>query len=271
MLVGIVQSYAAMRRSMVVLAAALLPLVVWAKDEPKQILNWPDDAHPILRFTIGKIQKVGAFSGQNTFIIDTAVQNLSSRPISHATFNFYMYDKSKARIGDGYLDIRNVAAGETIKIKVNASTAGTPVSLSVAPNSLPAELASYAPPKTVSLTVYSVPSGARLKVDGKDSGVTPTAITVAVGSHMLQFSKEGYNTGTFPLVITPDQLSGGTVSYELGSSAHDTLELRDGTVLTVDLESVSATSVTVRIAGNVQTIDRNQVKRILLTQREPAH
>lgn len=108
-----------------------------------------------------------------------------------------------------------------------------------------------------------------MKVDGKEAGVTPIAITASVGTHMLEFSKDGYNTGTFPLVITPDQLSGGTVSYELGSSAHDTLELRDGTVLTVDLESVSATNVTVRIAGNLQTFDRNQVKRILLTQREP--
>jgi PEGA domain len=259
-----------MRRKIVVVFAALLSVVASAKDQPHQILNWPDDAHPILRFTIGKIQKVGEFSGQNSFVIDTAVQNLSSKPISQATFNFYMYDKNKARIGDGYLEIRNVAAGETLKIKVNASTAGTPVSLSIAPNSLPAELAQHAPPKSVSLTVYSVPSGARLRIDGKESGVTPTAITVLVGSHMLEFSKDGYNTGTFPLVVTPDQLSGGTISYELGSSAHDTLELRDGTVLTVDLESVNATSVTVKMAGNLQTFDRNQVKRILLTQREPA-
>lgn len=259
-----------MRSKILLPFVALLAVLAAAKDKPEQVLNWPDDSRPILRFTVGKIQKVGEFSGQQSFVIDTAVQNLTQKPIPQATFNFYMYDKNKARIGDGTLEFRNLAAGETVKIKVNATSVGTPASLSFVPHTLPPEFAAYAPTKSVGLTVYSVPSGAKLKLDGKESGVTPTAITATVGSHLLEFSKDGYNTGTFPLVITPDQLSGGTVSYELGSSAHDTLELRDGTVLTVDLESVTASNVTVRMAGNVQTFDRNQVKRILLTQREPA-
>lgn len=259
-----------MRSKIILLIAALLTVSATAKEKPGQILNWPDDARPILRFTVGKIQKVGDFSGHQSFVIDTSVQNLSQRAIPQATFNFYMYDKKNTRIGDGTLEFRNLAPNETIKIKVTATSVGTPASLSFMPSILPPEFAAYAPAKTVSVTVYSMPTGAKLKVDGKEAGITPSTITVSVGSHVLEFSKDGYNTGTFPLVVTPDQLSGGTVSYELGSSAHDTLELRDGTVLTVDLESVSATSVTVRIAGNLQTFDRNQVKRILLTQRSPA-
>lgn len=138
------------------------------------------------------------------------------------------------------------------------------------PQTLPPELQDKAPPKVVSLTVYSVPSGAKLSVDGNEAGITPLALKLPVGSHTLEFSKEGFNTGKYPLVITPDQVSGGQVSYELGASAHDTIELRDGTVLNADVESVSATEVVVTIGGKRQSFDRNQIKRILFVQREPA-
>jgi hypothetical protein len=69
--------------------------------------------------------------------------------------------------------------------------------------------------------------------------------------------------------IAPDDASGGSVSYELGASAHDTIELRDGTVLSGDLESVSATEIVVRAGGKDLTYDRNQVNKIMLVQREP--
>jgi hypothetical protein len=48
---------------------------------------------------------------------------------------------------------------------------------------------------------------------------------------MLEFEKEGFNSGRFPLEITSRDTSRGSVSYELGSAAHDTIELRDGSVL----------------------------------------
>lgn len=89
-----------------------------------------------------------------------------------------------------------------------------------------------------------------------------------MGKHLLEFSKEGFNVGKFPLEIGPDDTSGGSVSYELGTSAHDTVELRDGSVLNGDVESLSASEVLVRIGGSVQHFDRNQVKRILLVERE---
>jgi hypothetical protein len=53
----------------------------------------------------------------------------------------------------------------------------------------------------------------------------------------------------FPIEIRPDDVSGGSVSYELGTSTHDTFELRDGTVLTRDLVSVTGMQITVRMAG----------------------
>jgi hypothetical protein len=116
--------------------------------------------------------------------------------------------------------------------------------------------------------VNSVPQGATVRVDGTEAGVTPKIIQVPPGKHVLEFSKEGFNTGHFPLEITPDDASGGSVSYELGSTAHDTIELRDGSVLNADVESVSATEVLIRIGGNVQRFNRNQVKRIGLVPRE---
>src|SRR5262249_22760169 len=122
----------------------------------------------------------------------------------------------------------------------------------------------------VTITVFSVPAGAALKVDGKDAGTTPVGISVPVGSHILQFQKPGFNTGNFPLVITRDQLSGASVTYELGTSAHDTIELRDGTTIAGDVDSVSGMDVTVRVGGTPQHYDRNQIKRILFTEREPA-
>jgi len=256
---------------LVVLNVFVLASLSGAKEQPAQVIDWPSGENSILRFSIGKIQKIGAFAGENSYLIDTAVENRSKKEIPRASFTFYMYDKNKARIGDGSLDFSNLAAGETLKIKVTASTAGTPVSLSVVPSSLPPELQSYLPLKMVSLTVYSVPSGAKLKADGKEYGMTPIAVNLSVGSHTLEFEKEGYNNGTFPLVINPEQLSGGSVSYELGTSAHDTVELRDGTVLTADVESLDASSITVHIAGNIQKLDRNQVKRILLVPREIPH
>ena len=67
----------------------------------------------------------------------------------------------------------------------------------------------------------------------------------------------------------PRDASGGSVSYELGTSSHDTIELRDGSVLSGDLLSVDAKQVEIRIGGNIQTFDRNQINRILLTQRDP--
>ena len=49
--------------------------------------------------------------------------------------------------------------------------------------------------------------------------------------------------------------------------SHDTIELRDGTIIEGDVESVDAQNVVVEVGGKAQNLDRNQVKRILLVQR----
>jgi len=198
--------------------------------------------------------------------IDSTAENLWGKRISNANFSLYLFDRDKIRSGEGWISVSDVAPAQVLKFQIFAQTSGTPVSTVLSPRSLPPELQAYLPPKTISITVNSVPQGATLKVDGTEGGVTPKIIQVAPGKHMLEFSKDGFNKGHFPLEITPDDASGGSVSYELGSSAHDSIELRDGSVLSG--ESVSATEVLMRIGGNVQRFDGNQVKRIGLVPRE---
>jgi hypothetical protein len=57
------------------------------------------------------------------------------------------------------------------------------------------------------------------------------------------------------------------VSYELGASAFDSVELRDGSVLNGDLVSISGMDVEIRVGGAIQHIDRNKIKRVILVQR----
>ncbi len=232
-----------------------------AKDAPFQVLTWPESGQPVLRFTFSKFKEIGGMGKERTYLTDTTAENLSDKVIGSANFSLYVFDKNNARIGEGYINLSNVSAGQTVKFQITLAASGNPASLKV----------STATPRTVSVTVNSVPQGALLRVDGKEAGTTPKLVEVTIGKHMLEFSKEGFNSGKFPLEITSRDASGGSVSYELGSAAHDTIELRDGSVLSGDLVSVNGMQVLVRMGGNVQTFDRNQVKRILLTERDPAN
>jgi hypothetical protein len=190
--------------------------------------------------------------------------------IPSASFSLYLFDKNKVRVGEGYISLNNVGIGETVKFQTAMDASGVPVTFALSPRDLPAGMGPVGTGRKVSITVNSIPQGALLKVDGVDVGTTPKIVEVGPGKHRLDFSKEGFNAGMFPLEIGSNDTSGGSVSYELGSSVHDTVELRDGSVLSGDLESVSATEVVVRIGGKDMKYDRNQVKRILLVERENA-
>jgi len=239
-----------------------------AKEQPAQVILWPSTGKPVIRFSFGKFREAGSAGKQHSYNVDVTVENLWEKRIPKAEFVLYLYDKDKTRIGDGWVSVSDIAAGQTVKFQIFVQSSGTPTTTELVPKELPRELMPNLPPKAISVTVNSVPQGASVRVDGVEAGVTPKIIQVTPGKHMLEFSKEGFNNGHFPLEITPDDVSGGSVSYELGASAHDTVELRDGTVLNGDLESMSATEVLVKIAGTVQHINRNQVKRIILAQRD---
>ena len=231
-----------------------------AKDQPFQVVTWPDSVQTVLRFTFSKFKDIGGVGKERTYITDATAENLSDKTISNASFSLYVFDRSRARIGEGYINLTNVAAGQMVKFQITLSASGSPSSVAVATSA----------PRAVSITVNSIPQGAVLTLDGRAVGTTPKVIDVEIGKHILGFEKEGFNSGKFPLEITSRDTSGGSVSYELGSAVHDTIELRDGSVLTGDVISISGMEIQVRIGGNTQTFNRNQVKRILFTEREPA-
>lgn len=242
---------------------------VAAKEAPVQVMNWPQTGAPAVRITLGKYKEISSIAGQRTYLIDTTAENLWGKKISHLGFNLYLFDKNKTRIGSGWITLENLTPGQAVKFQTTVQALGSPASVELSANYVPPELQPLAPPRKVSITVNSVPQGANLSVDGTEMGTTPKSVQLAVGKHSLGFAKEGFNSGTFPLEIGADDVSGGSVSYELGTSGHDTLELRDGTVLVCDLVAVSGMEIRVRVAGALQSLDRNKVKRILLAEHDP--
>jgi len=242
-------------------ALLLFALPSFAKEAaPLQVIDWPEGGNPVLRFTFGKFKALPGMGALHGYVMDTTAENLSSRVIPSARFSVYLLDKNKVRVGEDVISISNVGPGETVKFETTVNASGQPASITLR------EISAAA--KSISLTVNSTPQGAMLSVDGKQEGVTPRMITVGAGHHTLSFTKEGFNTGSFPLDVSQNDVSGGSVSFELGAAAYDTVELRDGSVLNGDLVSVSGMDVEVRVGGAIQHIDRNKVKRVLLVQRE---
>jgi PEGA domain len=254
-----------------IVLSLLLGAVAYAKDETTVIV-WPEQGKPVLRFTFSKLREGTAYQHERHYTCDTAAENLWDKRISAATFSVYLFDKSNVRIGEGYVRVNDMGPGEVIKFQTMLHATGVPVVLKVAPESLPVELRPPAPPRparTISVTINSAPQGATFKLDGEEAGVTPKIVRVTAGKHTLEFNKEGFTPGKFPFEIGPDDASGGSVSYELGVLAHDTVELRDGSVLVCDVESMSATEVVMRVDGAIQKVDRNHIKRMLLVERDP--
>jgi hypothetical protein len=235
--------------------------VLQAKNEPAIVMMWPSDK-PALKLSFEKFRQTGAYNGQNTFVSDVTVQNLTERQIPRASFTVYFMDKNKVRIGDGLLQVSDLEAGQKAKIQFQFNSVGMPssVALSARKDMLGG--------KTIPMRIISVPAGAKLKVDGKESGITPVMVRLTVGAHQLDLTKEGYAPGGTPLEVTPDELPGGSITVELGGLSRDTVELRDGSVVLGDVISMSMTQVVVRVDGKEQVYDRNQVKRLILVERE---
>jgi hypothetical protein len=244
---------------------ALASLCV-AKQESSIVMLWPTADKPTLKLTFGRFQQIGAYAGQNSFVSDVIVENLSGKAMSHLSFTVYLLDKSKIRIGEGTLRVNELGSAQQVKIAFQFNAVGIPASIGLLarndPSGVPSSL------KTVSLKVLSVPPGAKLKVDGQDAGVTPRTVDLSIGTHNLEFTKEGYATGSTPVEIGQDELPGGSISFELGGISRDTVELRDGSVVLGDVISMSMTSVIVRVEGKDQTYDRNRIKKIMVVERE---
>lgn len=227
---------------------------------------WPESGNPTLKLMFGKFFQTAEYAGQKTLICDVVVQNVAQKRIPRASLTVRMLDKNKVRIADSLLNITDLGPGESSKIRLQVFATGMPATLSLVglndSAGIPISL------KTVPLNVISVPPGAKLKVDGSESGVTPKVVSLTVGAHTLESSKDGYATGSTPVDVAADELPGGSVTFELGGLMRDTVELRDGTAVLGDVVSVSMTSVVVRVNGEEKAYDRNRVKKIALVERE---
>jgi|SRR5580658_4796539 hypothetical protein len=104
----------------------LLPLLLLAitipylsgKDAPFQVVTWPESGQPALRFTFSKFKEMGGMGREHTYVTDTIAENLSDQTIGSATFSLYVFDKNKARIGEGNIYLTNVSAGQTVKFQI---------------------------------------------------------------------------------------------------------------------------------------------------------
>ncbi len=251
------------RLSILLPLICLLSAALFAKDATLTLL-WPQD-NPAIKFTFGKFQQVGSYAGQNTYVCDVIVENLTGKVVPRATFTVYGDDKNHIRIADGQLTVSDLDPQQQVKVRFQLNSVGVPASFMVS-----ARKDLLAPPgvKTIPLRVLSVPPGAKLKVDGQDAGSTPVMVKLTIGTHTLDLIKEGYAPGNTALEVTPDELPGGSITVELGGLSRDTVELRDGTVLLGDVLSMTMTSVVVSVDGKEQTLDRNQVKKMMLVERQ---
>ena len=230
------------------------------------VMMWPSTGIATLKATFGRFRELSSYGGGHDYAEDVTVENVSPKNIPFASFTIYLLDKNSVRIADTILQIKDLGPGQQVKQPLQFHASGIPASVSL----LARNDASGVPTslKTIPLKIVSVPAGSKLKIDGQEVGMTPYSANLRVGSHTLQFSKEGYATGSTPLEVAPDELPGGSITFELGGLSKDTVELRDGTVLLCDVLSMSIAQITVRVAGQDQTYDRNRVKKIMLVERE---
>ena len=229
---------------------------------------WPNRENATLKLTFNRFQNMGSYAGQMSLVSAVIVQNLSQKLMPKASFSVALLDKDKIRVGNGVLVVDDLNPGESARVQFQCTAVGVPAQLSISARNaggVPTSL------KTIPLNVISVPAGASLKVDGKDEGLTPAKINVTAGAHQLELQKEGFALATTPLDVAPDEAPGGSITITLGGLANDTIELRDGSVLTCIVISMTLESVVIKVNDQEQTLDRNKVKKIFLVERTVTH
>ena len=227
------------------------------------VLTWPANGKDaILRFTVGKLRQISSNSGQTDYLGEALAENLSTKPIPSASFYLYLLDKSGKRVGEGYLEVSNLGAGQRAKIPVSVHAMGSYSTMELQPQHVPSD-----EPFKVKMNIVSTPSGASFKLDAQPSGVTPQILPIAPGKHVLEFTKEGYAAASTPVEVAPNAPA-GSVEIELNPLAVDTVVLRDGTVMMGDVTSMTAAAVNVTVKGKPVKLDRSRVARIVLGQRK---
>jgi hypothetical protein len=223
------------------------------------VLTWPPNGKDaILRFTIGKLRQVSSASGQSDLLGEATAENLTPTPIPSASFYLYLLDKNGKRVGEGYLELTNLAAGQKARVPVSVHAMGSYASMELQPQHLPSD-----EPLKVKMHISSVPPGASVKLDSQPSGLTPQVLPIVPGKHVLEFSKEGYANASTPVEVAANAPV-GTVDIELTPLTLDTVVLQDGTVLLGDIVSMNETAVNLTVKGKPTKLDRSRVARIVL-------
>src|SRR5499427_10897160 len=138
------------------LTPLLLLLVATTSFAADTVLTWPATGKDaILRFTVGKLRQVSSNSGQSDLLGEATAENLSAKPIPSASFYVYLLDKSGKRVGEGYLEVSNLPAGQRAKIPVSVHAMGSYASMQLQPQHLPSD-----EPLKVRMNITSLPAGA---------------------------------------------------------------------------------------------------------------
>ena len=111
------------------------------------------------------------------------------------------------QIQTAYSGFGNDDAGD-MKKRVNESLAKLK-SEPLASAAVPSGQSSASPAAQVSLVIDSTPAGADIEIDGAFVGNTPSAVTVAPGSHQIAVKKKGFTDWTKTLNVT-----GGTIHLQ---------------------------------------------------------
>lgn len=244
-----------MRKSFLLSLLLLLCVAAFAADT---VLTWPADGkEPVLRFTVSKLRQISSVSGQTDYLGEALAENLGTKPIPSASFYVYLIDKNGKRVGEGYLEVTNLGAGQKAKVPVTVHAMGGYAKMELHPQHVPTD-----EPMKIKMSVGSVPAGAKLKIDGQESGITPQVVPLAPGKHMLEFSREGYATASTPVEIAENAMP-GSVNVDLEPLATDTVVLRDGAQLVGNVTSVTTTSVSITVKGKPTKLERAKVASVV--------
>jgi len=243
--------------SCVLLIAALVPQLN-SQSSPPVTVQWPDADKPMLKLVFAGFARVGLVNGTGIYASDVTAQNISDQAMPRSVFTVNILDANGVKIGKARLQLDAIPSYRTTRSQVQFSAAGTPANVSLIAG------------RTIPLSVKSVPPGASFSVDGEEAGVTPKVYDFTIGSHTIEFHKEGYAPGSTRLDVGADELPGGSIGLELGGLSQDTVELRDGTTVTGDLISMTLQEAVFQSEGKVKTLDRNQIKKIFLVERTAA-
>jgi hypothetical protein len=244
----------------------LLSTVSFAK-KSEMVMMWPLD-NPTLKLTFGVFRDMGSYAGQMTLVSDVTVQNLTTKVMPRASFNVSLLDKNDVRIGNGLLIVEDLNPGQSAKVQFQCTAVGQPARLNIAARNSGGVPTST---KLVPIMIISVPAGAALKVDDQPVGTTPVTVRMVAGTHNLLLHKEGFADAKTPLDVNPDESPGGSITITLGGLANDTIELRDGSILTGDVLSMTLESVVIDVQGTEQIFARNRIKKIFLVERTVTH